>query len=159
MYSIEILKAASNAFNASENYSQFKMRLDLAGVDERAALDAYRSLPRFDWLTEYMCGDEVDMHDFTFELALSKDNLEKFMGRRASRGRKPRKPVLPYMFSQHTLTGDAVEMRAVDHGEEVVFDAGNGLVSRDTYMHVIPDISHDIFMSLLYLIEKKLQKA
>jgi len=157
MDTVEILKATSNAFNASDNHSQFRMRLDLAGVDEREALEAYRSLPWFDWLTEYMCGDRTDWHDFTFRLALSKDNLEKFAGRWAQPEWTPRKPGLPWMF-EPTPSRNGVEICATIRGKDVSYITEFEPNPDGVYQEISRDVQHELFLENLYYIELETQE-
>ena len=53
-----VLRAVSWAFNVSETYSEFKMRLGILGIDENEALSTFKRNTWFDSLLKYTSAEE-----------------------------------------------------------------------------------------------------
>jgi hypothetical protein len=139
-----VLRAVSWAFNVSETYSEFKMRLGILGIDENEALSTFKRNTWFDRFCKYH-----SIWDFTFELAFKKRN--KPIDR--SDGSLRSKMVLPCFFGK-TIRPDTftpeLKVTAIGIGDKEITHSLNPELSEDIgSMHGI-DMTSELFNILMY---------
>lgn len=86
-----ILKSVSDFFNSSDTYSEFRMRIDISGIDENESMTALKNMPWIKKLSRW-----YSLKDFTFKSLF--DRRSNMM--RKWNGVNPTIPVLPYFIGK-----------------------------------------------------------
>ena len=141
---ISILNTVSMCFNTSMNYSEFKMRLDIFGLDEN---DSVSALKRAHWFSRFCRYYSID--DFTFEIAFKKRDEPIVVGNGLPRS----KMVLPSSFGttirKDTFTPELTLIAFGAGGKKISVSGNADLVEDMEAIHGLDMIS-ETFNMLMY---------